>query len=216
MQGVWKQINDLAIGGEGDLQSGKAGQGKVTVVIERAISITVVIWRTLQNQSSKARNVKNRFIFYLTHSVISIFLKSADTGFYKITNRERSFNDDNTLDIIGMDLLKRSGWKEGTGLGVLEQGRLEPLETHMKKNKRGIGAEKVKKNVRKLREDSSSKEQNKNIMSEVKFALRLYEMPSLSLSNHETVQVPSGLKLVAVGPQKVQSGVWTRLFTYWD
>ncbi|KAK1257089.1 hypothetical protein QJS04_geneDACA019233 [Acorus gramineus] len=60
-------------------------------------------------------------------------------------------------------LLKKSGWKEGTGLGVLEQGRLEPLETHMKKNKRGIGAEKVKKNVRKLPEDSSSNEQNKNV-----------------------------------------------------
>lgn len=46
---------------------------------------------------------------------------------------------------IGFQLLKKHGWKEGTGLGVSEQGRLEPVEAHMKKNKRGLGAEKVKK-----------------------------------------------------------------------
>ncbi|CAI9097065.1 OLC1v1033365C2 [Oldenlandia corymbosa var. corymbosa] len=46
---------------------------------------------------------------------------------------------------IGFKLLKKHGWKEGTGLGVAEQGRLEPVEAHMKTNKRGLGAEKVKK-----------------------------------------------------------------------
>lgn len=46
---------------------------------------------------------------------------------------------------IGFQLLKKHGWKEGTGLGIAEQGRLEPIQTHVKKNKRGIGAEKVKK-----------------------------------------------------------------------
>ncbi|KAI3798523.1 hypothetical protein L1987_33800 [Smallanthus sonchifolius] len=42
---------------------------------------------------------------------------------------------------IGFQLLKKHGWKEGTGLGVAEQGRLEPVQTYLKKNKRGLGAE---------------------------------------------------------------------------
>ncbi|KAG9136101.1 hypothetical protein Leryth_003731 [Lithospermum erythrorhizon] len=46
---------------------------------------------------------------------------------------------------IGFQLLKKHGWKEGTGLGVSEQGRLEPIETHVKKNKKGLGAERDKK-----------------------------------------------------------------------
>ncbi|KAL2938986.1 G patch domain-containing protein 8 [Bienertia sinuspersici] len=48
---------------------------------------------------------------------------------------------------IGFQLLKKHGWKEGTGLGSSEQGRLEPVETYVKKNKRGLGAEKVKKKI---------------------------------------------------------------------
>ncbi|KAH6773964.1 D111/G-patch domain-containing protein [Perilla frutescens var. hirtella] len=48
---------------------------------------------------------------------------------------------------IGFKLLKKQGWKEGTGLGVYEQGRLEPIETIVKKNKRGLGAEKAKKAI---------------------------------------------------------------------
>lgn len=43
---------------------------------------------------------------------------------------------------IGFQLLKKCGWKEGTGLGAAEQGRLHPIETHVKHDKRGIGAEK--------------------------------------------------------------------------
>ncbi|XP_052186881.1 uncharacterized protein LOC127797779 isoform X2 [Diospyros lotus] len=46
---------------------------------------------------------------------------------------------------IGYKLLKKHGWKEGTGLGISEQGRLEPVQAYLKKNKRGLGAEKVKK-----------------------------------------------------------------------
>ncbi|KAK1410762.1 hypothetical protein QVD17_37301 [Tagetes erecta] len=42
---------------------------------------------------------------------------------------------------IGFQLLKKHGWKEGTGLGVSQQGRLEPVQTYLKKNKRGLGAE---------------------------------------------------------------------------
>ncbi|XP_071707830.1 uncharacterized protein [Rutidosis leptorrhynchoides] len=46
---------------------------------------------------------------------------------------------------IGFQLLKKHGWKEGTGLGVSEQGRLEPVQTYQKKNKRGLGAPEIKK-----------------------------------------------------------------------
>ncbi|KAG8382619.1 hypothetical protein BUALT_Bualt05G0096300 [Buddleja alternifolia] len=48
---------------------------------------------------------------------------------------------------IGFKLLKKHGWKEGTGLGVSEQGRLEPVQAFVKKNKRGLGADKPKKTV---------------------------------------------------------------------
>ncbi|KAH7865954.1 hypothetical protein Vadar_013568 [Vaccinium darrowii] len=46
---------------------------------------------------------------------------------------------------IGFQLLKKHGWKEGTGLGISEQGRLEPVEAFLNKNKRGLGAEKMQK-----------------------------------------------------------------------
>ncbi|XAR54591.1 hypothetical protein NMG60_11029801 [Bertholletia excelsa] len=46
---------------------------------------------------------------------------------------------------VGFQLLKKHGWKEGTGLGISEQGRLEPVQAYLKKNKRGLGAEKVKR-----------------------------------------------------------------------
>uniref|UniRef100_A0A5B7BEH3 Putative G patch domain and ankyrin repeat-containing protein 1 n=1 Tax=Davidia involucrata TaxID=16924 RepID=A0A5B7BEH3_DAVIN len=45
---------------------------------------------------------------------------------------------------IGFQILKKHGWKEGTGLGISEQGRLEPVQAYLKKNKRGLGADKVK------------------------------------------------------------------------
>ncbi|KAG6763284.1 hypothetical protein POTOM_030698 [Populus tomentosa] len=46
---------------------------------------------------------------------------------------------------IGFQLLKKHGWKEGTGLGISEQGRLEPVQTYLKNNKRGLGADHNKK-----------------------------------------------------------------------
>ncbi|XP_050373853.1 uncharacterized protein LOC126791440 [Argentina anserina] len=46
---------------------------------------------------------------------------------------------------IGFQLLKKHGWKEGSGLGICEQGRLEPVETYLKNNKRGLGADKIRK-----------------------------------------------------------------------
>ncbi|EOA21577.1 hypothetical protein CARUB_v10001988mg [Capsella rubella] len=41
---------------------------------------------------------------------------------------------------IGFQLLKKHGWKEGTGLGIAEQGRLVPVQAEPKYNKRGLGA----------------------------------------------------------------------------
>ena len=46
---------------------------------------------------------------------------------------------------IGFQLLKKQGWKEGTGLGISEQGRLEPVQTYLKNNKRGLGSDHHKK-----------------------------------------------------------------------
>ncbi|GMJ00542.1 hypothetical protein like AT5G08535 [Hibiscus trionum] len=46
---------------------------------------------------------------------------------------------------IGFQLLKKHGWKEGTGLGISEQGRLEPVKVYVKNNKKGLGAEKKRK-----------------------------------------------------------------------
>ncbi|XP_021293476.1 G patch domain-containing protein 8 [Herrania umbratica] len=46
---------------------------------------------------------------------------------------------------VGFQLLKKHGWKEGTGLGISEQGRLEPVQAYVKNNKRGLGAEKKRK-----------------------------------------------------------------------
>ncbi|BFG17489.1 hypothetical protein CerSpe_037630 [Prunus speciosa] len=46
---------------------------------------------------------------------------------------------------IGFQLLKKHGWKEGTGLGISEQGRIEPVQAYLKNNKRGLGADKLPK-----------------------------------------------------------------------
>ncbi|KAK2635150.1 hypothetical protein Ddye_029942 [Dipteronia dyeriana] len=68
---------------------------------------------------------------------------------------------------IGFKLLKKHGWKEGTGLGICEQGRLEPIRTCLKNNKRGLGAEKVKKKVPKP-----------------------LEVPNLECKNYKKEQIP--------------------------
>eukprot|EP00250_Pteridium_aquilinum_P005218 c15350_g1_i1 orf=91-363(+) len=44
---------------------------------------------------------------------------------------------------VGFQLLQKSGWKEGSGLGAAEQGRLEPVDVFIKNDKRGIGAKSV-------------------------------------------------------------------------
>ncbi|XP_062201624.1 uncharacterized protein LOC133904139 isoform X1 [Phragmites australis] len=72
---------------------------------------------------------------------------------------------------IGFQLLKKSGWKEGTGLGAQEQGRLEPVETRVKNNKRGLGSKEpklkpkvedhVEKDPKKPKQDMPSKKRAK-------------------------------------------------------
>ncbi|BFI25269.1 hypothetical protein MPTK2_1g19540 [Marchantia polymorpha subsp. ruderalis] len=59
---------------------------------------------------------------------------------------------------IGFKLLKKSGWKEGSGLGVFEQGRLNPLEAPFKLDRRGIGAERksIRKSDGKLQREASA------------------------------------------------------------
>ncbi|XP_075634700.1 G-patch domain-containing protein C1486.03 [Castanea sativa] len=61
---------------------------------------------------------------------------------------------------IGFQLLKKHGWKEGTGLGASQQGRLEPVQTYLKNNKRGLGADKVKKTTKKPHHTAASNEKN--------------------------------------------------------
>ncbi|KAJ4961784.1 hypothetical protein NE237_021694 [Protea cynaroides] len=71
---------------------------------------------------------------------------------------------------IGFKLLKKCGWKEGTGLGVAEQGMLEPLQARVKKNKRGLGAEKPKKKTSLLPDDHAfaKESDNENLQSRKK------------------------------------------------
>ncbi|XP_038891672.1 protein PXR1 [Benincasa hispida] len=61
---------------------------------------------------------------------------------------------------IGFQLLKKHGWREGTGLGVSEQGRLEPVQASIKNNKRGLGADKVKKKLKETTDIAASDRKN--------------------------------------------------------
>ncbi|KAH7331621.1 hypothetical protein KP509_20G043600 [Ceratopteris richardii] len=45
-----------------------------------------------------------------------------------------------TSSNVGFRLLQKAGWKEGSGLGASEQGRLEPVDVFIKYDKRGLGA----------------------------------------------------------------------------
>ncbi|CAL9109084.1 unnamed protein product [Musa textilis] len=79
---------------------------------------------------------------------------------------------------VGFKLLKKCGWKEGTGLGASEQGMLEPIPTLVKKNKRGIGADKTKKKVEVQKDlldaemqnnhDMQSKKKNKQVSKRIR------------------------------------------------
>ncbi|KAK9807748.1 hypothetical protein WJX72_007944 [[Myrmecia] bisecta] len=40
---------------------------------------------------------------------------------------------------IGFKLLKQAGWREGTGLGAAEQGRLQPIQAWQQHGRAGIG-----------------------------------------------------------------------------
>ena len=43
---------------------------------------------------------------------------------------------------VGYKLLEKAGWKEGTGIGASEQGRLEPLQPDIRHGNVGLGFEK--------------------------------------------------------------------------
>jgi hypothetical protein len=55
----------------------------------------------------------------------------------------------------------------------LKQGRLEPVETRMKNNKRGIGADIVKKKVAKPDRGDSAKADNKQVIIFLRFSFDL-------------------------------------------
>ncbi|XP_076910367.1 uncharacterized protein LOC143567983 [Bidens hawaiensis] len=81
---------------------------------------------------------------------------------------------------IGFQLLKKQGWKEGTGLGVSQQGRLEPVQTYVKKNKRGLGAEikepqntRVKKDLPSTSDDKASKKSKAKLSKKMRKAQEL-------------------------------------------
>ncbi|KAM7272057.1 hypothetical protein ACFE04_031271 [Oxalis oulophora] len=69
---------------------------------------------------------------------------------------------------IGFQLLKKHGWKEGSGLGISEQGRLEPVEAFANNNKRGLGSEKLKKVNQKTKLALTSKQKNDKEKSSLK------------------------------------------------
>ncbi|XP_076928777.1 uncharacterized protein LOC143592851 [Bidens hawaiensis] len=81
---------------------------------------------------------------------------------------------------IGFQLLKKHGWKEETGLGISEQGRLEPVQTYAKKNKRGLGAEikepqntRVKKDLLSTSDDKASKKSKAKLSKKMRKAQEL-------------------------------------------
>jgi hypothetical protein len=68
---------------------------------------------------------------------------------------------------IGFQLLKKSGWKEGTGLGATEQGRLDPVETQLKQDRRGIGADlKRKRNPEERRRQKEAVRETEDVKKE--------------------------------------------------
>ncbi|XP_062159771.1 uncharacterized protein LOC133867103 isoform X2 [Alnus glutinosa] len=70
--------------------------------------------------------------------------ESSSSSSYSSSSNNASVIDSSN---IGFKLLKKHGWKEGTGLGASEQGRLEPVQTYLKNNKHGLGAVSNEKNV---------------------------------------------------------------------
>lgn len=63
-----------------------------------------------------------------------------DTGKTLTSPFSSRFGGTLTPSNVGFQLLQKSGWKEGSGLGVAEQGRLEPVDVFVKNDKRGIGS----------------------------------------------------------------------------
>ena len=47
----------------------------------------------------------------------------------------------------GYQMLQKLGWTEDSGLGIQEQGRMEPVKTVLKKDRKGLGRSKEKARV---------------------------------------------------------------------
>lgn len=75
---------------------------------------------------------------------------------YSSSNKPSAIDSSN----IGFRLLKKHGWKEGTGLGASQQGRLEPIKTYLKNNKRGLGADKITKTAKSPNDTAASNQKN--------------------------------------------------------
>ncbi|CAA2963435.1 G patch domain-containing protein 11 [Olea europaea var. sylvestris] len=76
---------------------------------------------------------------------------SSGLGLNTVPNMGASMSAPINSSNIGFQLLKKHGWKEGTGLGISEQGRLEPVQAYINNDKRGLGSHKPKKEKEKLR-----------------------------------------------------------------
>ncbi|KAL2476327.1 G-patch domain-containing protein [Abeliophyllum distichum] len=75
---------------------------------------------------------------------------STGLGMDRVSNMGSSTSTPINSSNIGFQLLKKHGWKEGTGLGISEQGRLEPVHAYANNNKRGLGSCKPKKAKKQL------------------------------------------------------------------
>ncbi|XP_062159769.1 eukaryotic translation initiation factor 4G-like isoform X2 [Alnus glutinosa] len=97
---------------------------------------------------------------------------------------------------IGFQLLKKNGWKEGTGLGASEQGRLEPVQTYLKNNRRGLGADKDEKTAKKPYDTAASNE--KNVLARNDSFRSVPPLPTSSALPASQQQKPPGLPMTGM------------------
>lgn len=71
----------------------------------------------------------------------------------------------------------------------MEQGRLEPLETHVKKNKRGLGAEKIKKKKEELPVDPPSEVDSEDVsFCNYLCLLLMFNVPAIECFNVPAIE----------------------------
>eukprot|EP00955_Chlamydomonas_euryale_P072063 361277-Chlamydomonas_euryale.AAC.8 len=86
----------------------------------------------VSSDGSKKCDSKKRLSFRERHNKEQQELTAAGACAHWLQPR---INPDN----VGFSLLKRSGWKEGSGLGAQEQGRIAPVLPWLQKGNRGLG-----------------------------------------------------------------------------